>query len=213
LGGEKLRLSKFAALFWGAWFLVQIPSISAQEVLSQGEDTPLQQAQENDPRAWERGITFGDNEGANAVPGTGVAGPSIWSVIRMLLILALSAAAIYGIVFFIKRSSKQTVNKDPFLKVLAVAHLGSNRYAHIVAVGTQAWLLGSSDGGVNLIGAIEDKDVLDAMLLEDSRKIAEAGNAKFPDFMSILRRFGIQSESRAPSADDIRKHRERLKGL
>jgi len=213
LGGEKLRLSKFAPLLLGAWFLVQIPSISAQEVLSQGEDTPSQQAQERDPRAWERSVTFSDNEGANTAPGGSAAGPSIWSVIRMLLVLALSAAAVYGIVFFIKRSSKQTVNKDPFLKVLAVVHLGSNRYAHIVAVGTKAWLLGSSDGGVSLIGEIEDKDVLDAMLLEDSRKTAEAGSAKFLDFMSILRRFGIQPESKAPSADDIRKHRERLKGL
>jgi len=213
LGGEKLRLSKFAALFWGAWFLVQIPSISAQEVLSQDEGVPSEQAQERDPRAEERNLLFGENDGANTVPGESATGPSIWSVIRMLLVLALSAAAIYGIVFFIKRSSKQTVNKDPFLKVLAAAHLGSNRYAHIVAVGTKAWLLGSSDGGVNLIGEIEDKDVLDAMLLEDSRKTAEAGNAKFLDFLSILRRFGIQPESRAPSADDIRKHRERLKGL
>jgi len=213
LGGEKLRLSKFAPLLLGAWFLVQIPSISAQEVLSQGEGTPSEQAQERDPRAWERSVTFGDTERANASSGANAAGPSIWSVIRMLFVLALSAAAIYGIVFFIRKSSKQTVNKDPFLKVLAAAHLGSNRYAHIVAVGTKAWLLGSSDGGVNLIGEIEDKELLDAMLLEDSRKVAEAGNTKFPDFSSILRRLGVKTESSAPSADDIRKHRERLKGL
>jgi flagellar protein FliO/FliZ len=131
----------------------------------------------------------------------------------MVLILALAAAAIYGIVFFIKRSSKKTADSDPFLKILASVHLGSNRYAHVVAVGSKAWLLGSSDGGVNLVGEIDDKDVINAMLLESSKRSAEAAAGRFPDFMSIMRRFGVSSETRAPDADDIRKRRERIKRL
>ncbi len=147
----------------------------------------------------------------DAAPVSAVAEPSVWAVVRMLLILALAAAAIYGIVFFIKKSSKQNVTKDPFLKVIAAAHLGSNRYAHVVAVGSKAWLLGSSDGGVNLIGEIDDKDLINAMLLEDSKKDVEAGGKL--DFLSLLRRMGLPSENRAPAAENIRKRRERLKGL
>jgi flagellar protein FliO/FliZ len=131
----------------------------------------------------------------------------------MILVLALAAAAVYGVVFFIKRSAKQTPEGNPFLKILATAHLGSNRYAHIVAVGSHAWLLGSSDGGVNLIGEVDDKDVINAMLLEDSRKVSEAPSNRFPDFMSMLRRLGAHPEARSSGADDIRKRRERLKDL
>jgi flagellar protein FliO/FliZ len=128
-----------------------------------------------------------------------------------VLILALAAAAVYGVVFFIRRSSKQASANDPFLKILASAHLGSNRYAHIVSVGSKAWLLGSSDGGVNLIGEVDDRDVINSMLLEESRKNAETPGRL--DFNSLLRRFGLRAERETPSADEIRKHRERLKGL
>jgi flagellar protein FliO/FliZ len=120
---------------------------------------------------------------------------------------------VYGVVFFVKKGSKRVDAKDPFLRVLASTHLGSNRYAHIVAVGSKAWLLGSSDGGVNLIGEIDDKDILNAMLLEESQKSAEAASGRFIDFKSMLRRFGMPVDPRAPGAETIRKRRERLRGL
>ncbi len=182
----------------GAWLFFQTQAISAQEAPPVAED-PL--------RIAEQELTLEDD----AAPVSAVAGPSVWTIVRMVLTLALAAAAIYGIVFFIKKSSKQNVTKDPFLKVIAAAHLGSNRYAHIVAVGSKAWLLGSSDGGVNLIGEIDDKDLINAMLLEDSKKEAETGGKL--DFLSLLRRMGLPSENRAPAAENIRKRRERLKGL
>jgi len=165
----------------------------------------------DDPyRAAERNIIFGSEP---TLPPQR-SGASIWVVIRMILVLALAAAAIYGIVFFIKRSSRQPAANDPFLKILASSHLGFNRYVHIACVGSRAWLLGASEGGVNLISEIEDKEIIDSMLLEDSKKSAETPG-RFPDFLSILRRLGNQSQSQTSSTDidEIRKRRERLKGL
>ena len=197
-------------LLFGAWFFTHIPpNISAQVVESQGileQESPVL-----DPRAGERNINIGGDAGENVPAGT--SSSSVWGIIRMILVLALAAAAIYGVVFFIKRSSKPVAGNDPFLKILASTSLGANRYAHIVSVGSKAWLLGSSDGGVNLIGEIDDKDIINAMMLEESRKTAETQTGRFPDFISMLRRFGTQTESHVPGADDIRKRRERLKGL
>ena len=187
-------------LLLGVGLLVQIPIISAQENVSEGAN-PL--------RVAEQALAIEES----AVNTQTAAGPSVWSVVRMILTLALVAVAIYGVVILIRRSAKKTVSADPFLKVLANAHLGSNRYAHIVSVGSKAWLLGSSDGGVNLIGEIEDKDIINAMLLEDSRKLTLAPSGRFPDFLAILRKMGAQAETRTPTADDIRKRRERLKRL
>jgi hypothetical protein len=50
------------------------------------------------------------------------------------------------------------------------------------------------------------------MLLEESRK-SERTTSRFGDFMSALRRVGIRTTAKNPGADDIRKRRERLKGL
>ena len=202
----------FALLFLTAGLFIQIPYISAQEILPGDEGALSEQAQVRDPRAAESSISLEANAGGNAASGEDGAGPSVWIVIRMVLVLALAAAAVYGVIFFIKRSSKKAFSSDPFLKILATTHLGSNRYAHVVSVGSKAWLLGSSDGGVNLIGEIDDKDVINAMLLEDSSKSAQI-QGRFPDFLGILRRLGTPAEIRASSADDIRERRERLKGL
>jgi len=195
-------------LFFAAGLFIQIPTVSAQ---AEDENAALEEVR--DPRAGESELSLNGNDGGNDdSSGETVAGPSIWSLVRMVLVLALAAAAVYGVVFFIKRTSKKKDDEDPFLKVLANAHLGSNRYAHIVSVGDKAWLLGSSDGGVNLIGEIDDKDVINAMLLEDSTK-SEKTQSRFPDFFGMIRRLGTKAERSVPTADDIRRRRERLKGL
>jgi flagellar protein FliO/FliZ len=171
--------------------------------LSQTEDSPA------DPiTAAERSLILEENESA---PAPSVS--SVGTILRMVLTLALAAAAIYGVIYFIKRASRRAEVKDPFLKILASAHLGSNRYAHVVAVGSRAWLLGAAESGVHLISEIEDKDILNAMFLEDSRKSAETPSGRFLDFKTMLRRLGIPVESGTSAADNIRKRRERLKGL
>ena len=194
-------------------FLVQIPIFSQEDVQdSVKEDTVVVEDTvivEDPHKAAEEAMPIG----RVSAPPVQNSGSSIWAVIRMILVLALAAAAIYGIVYFIKRSSKQTAVNDPFLKILASSHIGFNRYVHIASVGSKAWLLGASEGGVNLISEIEDKEIIDAMLLEDSKKSVET-QSRFPDFLSILRRLGTPGQTRSSDGvDEIRKRRERLKGL
>jgi len=132
------------------------------------------------------------------------------------LTLVVVAAAIYGVVFLIKRISRGNTSKDPFLKILASTPLGTNRSVHIISVGSQAWLVGAAEHGVNLIGEIQDKDILNAMLLEDSRRSADGGGkaGRLPDFRSLLHKLGAPAASDAPPGpDNIRKRSERLKGL
>jgi flagellar protein FliO/FliZ len=216
LGGEELKIPILALFLLCLGFFFQISLIYAQDDSFQGlfsEEIPIEQIihpAEDLLRTAEQAFTFGDE---SAATGAEEYNPSIWPVIRMILTLALAALAVYGVVFLIKKASKRTETQDPFLRILASAHLGSNRYAHVAAVGTQAWLLGSSDGGVNLIGEINDKDILNAMLLEDSRKTAETPTGRLPDFLSMLRRMGTPAGYEAPDAGNIRKRRERLKGL
>ncbi|WP_461245853.1 flagellar biosynthetic protein FliO [Treponema sp. R6D11] len=185
---------------------VQVPIFSQE---AEQETEQVAPSVTEDPyRIAEQNMTFGDAPAQTRRDS----GASIWVVFRMILVLALAAAAIYGIVLFIKRSSKQTAANDPFLKVLASSHLGFNRYVHIASVGSKAWLLGASEGGVNLISEIEDKEIIDAMLLEDSKKSVETQN-RFPDFLSILRRLGTPAQNRPSGIDEIRKRRERLKEM
>jgi len=131
-------------------------------------------------------------------------------IFETLLMLTLAAAAIYGVVYFVKKATRRSVVKDPHVKILASAALGSNRYVHAISVGQNAWLIGASDGGVNLISEITDKEALDSMLLDDSKNNSSTPGG-FMDFRSILSRLGAQFKQ-GGSADSIRKRRNRLKG-
>jgi flagellar protein FliO/FliZ len=133
----------------------------------------------------------------------------------MVLVLVLAALAIYGVVFFLKRLGRPAEQRDPYLKVLASAHLGSNRFVYVVSVGSRAWLVGAADNGVSLIAEVDDQEAVDAMRLDDSRKSAETGS-RFLDFKTMLRRLSggnFPENSGSPSADNVRKRRERLRGL
>jgi flagellar protein FliO/FliZ len=134
-------------------------------------------------------------------------------ILRLVLVLALASAAIYGLVFLLKKFSRIREQKDPFLKILAGVSLGANRFIHVVSVGEKAWLVGSTDGGVSLISEIDDKETVDAMLLEDSRRNVET--AKISGFATLMRRANTPPTSggEPPKAENVRKTRERLRGL
>lgn len=161
----------------------------------------------------EQAIVLGEGgAGIGAVPP--IASPL--SVIQVVLTLVMVAVAIYGLVFILKKASRAgggRMAQDPFLKVLASAPVGTNRAVHVVSLGSQAWLIGVAEHGVSLISEIADKETLDVMLLEDSRKSAESPVGRLPDFKSMLRRFGMPADSASPSPEDIRKRSERIKGM
>ncbi|MDR1212055.1 MAG: flagellar biosynthetic protein FliO [Spirochaetaceae bacterium] len=137
---------------------------------------------------------------------------NFFPVFRMVLALALAAAAVYGLVYFLKRLGRPQPVQDAFLKILSSVHLGSNRYVHVVLVGSRAYLIGAGDTGVNLIAELEDRETIDAMILEESRRAAESG--KPLDFKKLLRRFSAQGPSpEIPGADSIKKRRERFRRL
>ena len=210
MGGEKLKPSRpFAGLY------VAIILFSASLF---GAAVPLSAQSVTD----ESSIIIGDAPAA-AVPS---GGSSVLVVLRMVLVLALAALAIYGIVFFIKRLARPRERRDPYLKVLARVPLGSDSFAAVVSVGAKAWLVGGGSGGVNLISEIDDPESLETMLLDDAQRAA-GGGAGFIDFRSLIKKLGggsredsggARSDTGSPAekgslVENLRKQRERLKGL
>ena len=151
----------------------------------------------------------------------GAGGASAWIVFRMVIILALAALAIYGVVFFIKRLARPPQAKDPNLKLLASIPLAGDTYAAVISVGAKAWLVGGGSGaGVRLISEITEPEALETMLLDDARRTAESGTGRFPDFRSLLNRFGKNSANDPAQnmnfdsrLDSVRKQQERLRRL
>ncbi|GHV91525.1 hypothetical protein AGMMS50268_20280 [Spirochaetia bacterium] len=228
LGGEKLNASEWyphnifltlCAVFLIAGVFIFISPVSAQEQEAAAPTAAELRAAElraAELQAAEQVMTF---NGAEAGDGTAVVsrGPvSVFVILRTILALALVAAAIYGIVYLFKKMARPARQQDPHLRVLASAPLGQNRFAHVITLGTKAWLVGASDGGVNLIAELEEQDAVDALLLDESRRNAEIHPGRFLDFKALLRRLGSAGQPSAAGSDslnNIRQRRERLKGL
>jgi flagellar protein FliO/FliZ len=223
LGGEKLKLFHF---FAGLALCLVCASIPLYAQVSDpqgtgGEVSPDAGAVESPavpapaPRPDESLMLFDDDTGGTETPAPAGSGVStVFPFLRMLLVLALAAAAVYGLVYFFKRLSRPQAVQDAYLKVLTTVHLGTNRYIHVVSLGSKAYLVGSGDSGVSLIAELDDQETIDAMLLEAGRKAAESGGPL--DFKKLLRRFsgsGSGPEVEIPRADSITKRREKFRGL
>ncbi|GHU48547.1 hypothetical protein FACS1894200_05800 [Spirochaetia bacterium] len=206
LGGEELKslYRIFALCVLCAGFQL----VYAQDA----EEAPI--PTEAVERIDERGIRLNPTNQAGPIQNQGAS--DFWAVLRMVLVLALAAAAIYGIIYFIKRANRPQEQTDPFVRVISRVSIGANRHVLVVLVGTKAFLVGSSEGGVSLISEIQDQETLDAMILEDSRIRGSSKQGKLPGFAGLLRIFAGGKVPPIPESitpDSLRLRREQLQGI
>jgi flagellar protein FliO/FliZ len=113
----------------------------------------------------------------NATPGV-----STWDFVRMLIILALVVVAIYLLFWVLRRSAGKKITENDLIRILGSRSLAGNRSLHLVEIGSSMFLVGASDGGVELISQITDKESLDSVRL----KAAEEGPAGKRNFQQVL---------------------------
>lgn len=151
-------------------------------------------------KSIESGYTFSNNSANNVSSGTendsgqasssgasssavAGSGSTVWLFVRMILVLVLVIACIYGIVWLLKKSMRPGAENDPYLKKTASITLAPGKTVQIVTLQDKAYLLGVSDSSITLISEIDDKELIDTMNLN----APVGGNSKKPaDFASLL---------------------------
>jgi flagellar protein FliO/FliZ len=212
LGGEELK--HFRPIFFVCLFFVFLCFFGAVVPLS------AQAGGSSDEQAQPAGSLSTVDESAIILGETiPAADPfdtsSIILVLQMVLVLALAALAIYGVVFLIKRLARPQESRDPNLKILARVQLGTDSFAAVLSVGAKVWLVGGGSGGGSLISEIDDAESIETLLLEDARKSEETGIRRYFNFASLLKRRpeGKEETPGSSHAEALRKQRERLRGL
>lgn len=108
-----------------------------------------------------------NDSGVNAKAAKTAAGSSTLAYfLRMIVVLALVLAAIYGVYRLMKKAAGPKTVESPAVKILASTSLGAGKALHVVLVGSKGFLVGATDSQVNLVAAIDDKEYLDALALE-----------------------------------------------
>jgi flagellar protein FliO/FliZ len=142
---------------------------------------------------------------------------STWNIIRMILVFITVIAAIYTIFYFIKKRTSAGLQGNNLIRILGSQPISSNRNLHLIKVGEQIFLIGSSENAVNLISEINDRESIDHLLLEISGE--ESHDRKsFSDvfsgfFKPTVATNGSSMDSVTGSLSFMRKQKERLKRM
>ena len=110
----------------------------------------------------------------------------IWPFVRMILVLLVIIGCIYLVFFFIKRGRQASHPNDMFLKKVATLPLSPGRSIHIVTLLDRAYLIGSAESYISLLGEIHDKELVDTLNLNTEIELDEH---RPPDFASLLALF------------------------
>jgi flagellar protein FliO/FliZ len=129
-------------------------------------------------------LTLGDSGVPARAAATAAGSSTLAYFLRMIVVLALVLAAIYGVYRLLKRLTKPKTADDSAVKVLASTPLGAGKALHVVSLGSKAYLIGASDSSINLVAEIQDKDLIDSLILQAA--LTPASRAAGRDFSQLL---------------------------
>ena len=186
-----------------------VPVWSQTEGATDGGQQPVQVNEEELPIEDTQTPQIELEEGLNTF--------TIWDFLRMLLVLGGVIAAIYGIFFLLKRVGNPKSQPNNLITVLSTQNLQGNRALHLIEVGNEVYLVGSAEGGVQLVSRVEDSETIDQIHLYRS-EITSGGSS----FQQTLKRFFAKAhqensdagiDSMQSGAVFLQKQRERLKKM
>ena len=202
LGGGQLETKNFTLVISLCFTLCSLSAI-AQDAL--GEDA-VGPAEDTNP---EELIIFGGTGESDGITQKSMI--STWDFVRMLLVLGAVIGAIYLLFFFLKRGARRKQPDNELIRLVDYQSLNGNRALHLVMVGENVYLVGSSENGVQLVSRIEDKLSIDSIRLE----LAQKGNQVKPNFSDFFS--GMFKSGKNPNLNDtlsfMKKQRERLEEM
>jgi flagellar protein FliO/FliZ len=140
-------------------------------------------------------------------------GVSTWDFVRMLLILACVIGVIYVLFWILRKGTgRGRVPESDLIKVLGSRGLSGNRALHLVEVGSNVYLVGSSDGGVELVAEITEKESLDSVRLKAAEQLP-AVRRTFQQTLSEIFRPAKTPFTVGDGIGFLKGQRERLKKL
>lgn len=142
---------------------------------------------------------------------------TVWLFVRMILVLAIVIACIYAIVYLMKRGMRPGAENDPFLRKVSSITLSPGKSVQIVTIIDHAYVIGVTDNAINLIGTVDDKELIDSMNLYADKNAHTKKPRSFADVLDIFMPNGpreqkktVFDQSAQSAAQTLRKQRGRL---
>jgi flagellar biogenesis protein FliO len=151
---------------------------------------------------------------AGAAPAAPQASPGVstWDFVRMLIILAAVVLVIYLLFWLLRRGAGKKIQENDLIRVLGSRGLAGNRALHLVEVGTSVYLVGASDGGVQLIAEVTDKESLDSVRLKAAEQ-PPGSRHTFPQVLAEIFRPAKRPFTIGEGVGVLKGQRDRLRKL
>lgn len=194
--------------------LLASPAVYSQPVESAEE--AAEERTERTERIDESTLLFDDAPAAADGQDFGTA-PSLGlgDFVRMVAVLALVVAAIYGIFFVLKKVSLGSSTDSDLIRPLGSRTLPGNKSLHLVEIGQQVFLIGAADHAVNLIAEITDKESIDQLVLAAAAADSGARKKSFSELLGGVIGTG-RAGATAPAGGPLQfmnQQKERLRKL
>ncbi len=223
--GEHTIYSKkvMAAVIGVATMIFLSQAVGAQAGSDTGKGVPVVSEENVKSGFDESDIDFsswGESGSSQEPGGSFSSAPSIGVgvYVRMVFVLAVVVAAIILIFRFIKKSSGLAGvqdGDDTFLRHVSGVSLGAGKSVQIVTLVDKAYLLGVSENNVNLIGEVEDKELVNAMNLWSDKRNKTSKPRSFADVLDLFMpkgpRAGSQGEGESYSSGSTQALMDRLR--
>ncbi|MBR5964801.1 MAG: flagellar biosynthetic protein FliO [Treponema sp.] len=112
---------------------------------------------------------------------------TVWVFFRMVFVLIVVVVCIYFVMNFMRRKMGGNVaDDDTFLRKVAQVTVAPGKTVQIVTLLEKAYLIGVTDNSIDLLGEIDDKELVDAMNLNADRNQNAARARNFSDVLSLF---------------------------
>lgn len=175
-------------------------SVFASKSSSETEDSSVQIEQAADEAKTEESFSLTEKTKTESEKekGKNKTWNTVKTFLKMILSLVLVVVIIFLIMNFFKKSGKMGgANDDTYLRKVAHLNLAPGKSVQVVTLLDNCYILGVTDNNINLIGEVDDKELISAMNV--SADTASKSN-KPKTFGEVLEMFMPSKSSRETSA-------------
>lgn len=138
-------------------------------------------------------LNFGPEETGSVSQDTGYSAAGAF--FKMILVLIIVILIIYGLSRLFKKFTVQSNNEDPFLRVVSEVKLAPGKTVNVITLLNKAYIIGVTDGAINVIGQVEDEELINAMNLHSDQKSKTEKPRSFAEILNIFMPGGTKDEN------------------
>ena len=116
--------------------------------------------------------------------------------VRMIIVLIVVVLLIYAFFWFVKRKTNNNLKTDDdYLRRVAYLNIAPGKTVEVITLIDKAYLIGVTEDNINLLGEIDDKELITAMNINSDKKANIKKPATFNEVLELFLQKGSKKKS------------------